>query len=533
MTKTRTTLLGAALALLVAAPALAQTRGGTLRVEHRDNPPSASLLEEATISTVMPFMAIYNNLVMFDPASKQNRLDRIIPELGTSWAWSADGRRLTFKLQDGVKWHDGKPFTSADVKCTWDWLMGKGGTNGLRKNPRKAWYFNLKDVTTNGAQEVSFELFDPQPSLLAMLASGYSAVLPCHVPPGQHRTKPIGTGPFKFEEFRQNEFIRLSRNTEYWKPGLPYLDGIEYTIIANRATAVLAFVAGKYDMTFTSEISPALSKDIKSQRPSAVCHMQSTNTQGNLLVNRDKPPFDNPLVRKAMGLTIDRKAFVQILSQGDNVIGGALLPPPNGVWGMPEDVLSNVPGYGPDLAARREEARKIMQGLGYGPDKMLPLKVSTRNIPVYRDPAVILIDHLKEIYIQGELEVIDTGQWYTRMARKEYSVAMNIQGLSVDDPDVALFETYACGVERNYTNYCNAELEKLYHQQSQMTDVEARRKLVWEIDRKLQEDGARPVIFHDTEATCWQDNVKGIVLPSNSIYNQWRFDTVSLDKPNG
>ena len=95
----------------------------------------------------------------------------------------------------------------------------------------------------------------PQPSLLAMLASGYTPIYPCHVSAAQMRTHPIGTGPFKFVEMKQNESIKLVRNPDYWKKGLPYLDGIEYTIIPNRATAVLAFVAGKVDMTFPTEMT--------------------------------------------------------------------------------------------------------------------------------------------------------------------------------------------------------------------------------------------------------------------------------------
>ena len=202
----------------------------------------------------MPFMAVFNNLVVFDPDSQQNRLDRIVPDLATDWKWSDDGRTLTFKLRDGVKWHDGKPFTSADVKCTWDMLTGKVDGK-MRKNPRKTWWFNLKEITTNGDREVTFHLNEPQPSLLAMLAGGFSPVYPCHVPAAQMRTQPIGTGPFKFVEFKQNELIKLVRNPDYWKPGRPYLDAIEYTIIPNRATAMLAFVAGKFDLTFTAEIA--------------------------------------------------------------------------------------------------------------------------------------------------------------------------------------------------------------------------------------------------------------------------------------
>ena len=105
-----------------------------------------------------------------------------------------------------------------------------------------------------------------------------------------------------------------------------------------------------------------------------------------------------------MALSLDRKAFIDIITDGQGDIGGGMLPPPEGVWGMPPEVLQTLPGYDPDVAKNRAEARKIMEKLGYGPDKRLAVKVSTRNIPAYRDPAVILIDQLKEIYIDAELE---------------------------------------------------------------------------------------------------------------------------------
>ncbi len=510
-------------------PALAQKAGGTLKVTHRDNPPSASIHEEATISTVMPFMSVYNNLVVFDPKTKQNTPEAIVPELATSWKWSEDGTKLTFQLRDGVTWHDGKPFTSADVKCTWDMLKG-GEDSKLRKNPRKSWYFNLNEVTVNGEREVTFNLGRPQPSLLTMLAGGMSPVYPCHIPVAQMRTKPVGTGPFKFVELKQNESTKVVRNPDYWKPGRPYLDAIEFTIIPSRATSVLTFISGKADLTFTAEITPTVMDDIKKQAPQSICEMLPTNTQANLLVNRDKPPFDNEKVRRAMVLSIDRKEFVTIIGHNTNKIGGTMLPAPEGLWGMPADVLSTVSGYGPDIVKNREEGRKIMRELGYSTEKPLKIKLSTRNIPTYRDQAVILIDHLKQVFIQAELEPLETAIWYNRMARKDYSVGMNVQGIGIDDPDVVFYETFACGSERNYTNYCNPELEKLFEQQSRMTDREARKKLVWQIDKTLQEDAARPVIQHDWGATCWQPAVKGLNLAVNTIYNHWRFEDVWIDR---
>jgi peptide/nickel transport system substrate-binding protein len=516
-------------AIGAAAPALAQKQGGTLKIYVMDNPPSASIHEEATISTVMPFMAVYNNLVLFDVTKPKNALDTIVPELAKSWAWDATKTRLTFKLEEGVKWHDGKPFTSKDVKCTFDLVSGLTTSEDFRKNPRRIWYHNVKEVTAAGDNEVTFVLKEPQPSFIALLASGYTPVYPCHVPQRDMRTKPIGTGPFKFAEFKRNESIRLVRNADYWKKGKPYVDAIEWRIIDNRSTRILAFVAGEFDMTFEVDVTIPLLKDVKAKAPNAQCFMRPSGVTTNLIVNPGAPPFDNAQVRKAMALAIDRDAFNKILAEGQGTPGGVMLPAPEGTWGLSAEQLGKLTGYG-DIEKNRAEARKIMEGQGYSAGKQLKVKVSTRNIPVYRDPAVILIDQLKTIHIDGELEVVDSTIWHAKAARKDYSVGLNLTGAGVDDPDVTLVENFACKSERNYTQYCNADVEKLLFSQSKETDAAKRKQLVFEIEQKLAEDVARPIIMHNRGATCWHPHVKGAAVHVNSIYNAWRFDNVWLEK---
>jgi peptide/nickel transport system substrate-binding protein len=508
---------------------MAQKPGGTLVIQHWDSPASMSIHEEATYSVVVPIMGVMNNLVLFRQDKEQNSMENIVPDLAESWSWSEDGKELTFKLRQGVKWHDGKPFTAADVKCTFDLIQGKA-KDKLRGNPRKDWYNNVAEITTNGDYEAVFKLERPQPALLTLLASGYSPIYPCHVSPQQMRQHPIGTGPFKFVEFKPNEHIKVAKNPDYWKPGRPYLDAIEYKIVPNRSTAILGFVAGQYDITWPYTVTPALMRDIKGQRPDAVCEVKTQNGTANLLVNREKPPFDNPELRKALALAIDRQAFIDIMTEGQGKIGGAMLPPPEGLWGMPDEILRTIPGYGPDIEKNRADARKIMEKLGYGPDKPLEVKISTRNVASFRDPAVILIDQLKHIYVNGVLETIETANWHSKVTRKDYTIGMNNTGSGVDDPDQQFFENYACGSPRNYSAYCNPEIDKKFVEQSIMTDQEKRKKLVWEIDKQLQEDGARPIIFHTRNATCLQPYVKGVTLMVNSIYNGWRFEDAWLDK---
>src|SRR6516164_5931575 len=389
----------------------AQKSGGVLRIYHRDSPASMSIHEEATNSVSIPMMAVFNNLVLYDQHKAQNSLDTIAPDLAESWSWNEEGTPLTFKLREGIKWHDGRPFTSADVKCTWDLLTGHAAQR-LRLNPRKSWWNNLREIATDGPAAATFVLKRPQPAILALIASGYTPIYPCHVPPRDMRQHPI--------------------------------------------------VAGKFDLTFPYELTVPLLKDVKSQAPQAVCDLASANNSVNLQVNREAPPFDNPELRRALALALDRKSFIDILAEGQGDIGGAMLSPPAGVWGMPPDLLATVPGYAPDVAKNRGAAREIMSKLGYGPDKRLSIKVAARNIPNYRDPAIILIDQLKDIWIDGELDPIETANWFPKVARKDYQIGLNNTGSGVDDPDQQFFENYGCGSERNYTGYCNAELEKLF-----------------------------------------------------------------------
>jgi peptide/nickel transport system substrate-binding protein len=521
--------IGLLLVLTVAGPAWAQKPGGILKMQHWDSPASMSIHEEATYSVVVPMMGVMNNLVMYKQDVPQNTQQSIVPDLAESWSWNDDNTRLTFKLRPGVKWHDGRPFTANDVKCTWDLLRGEGEAR-LRLNPRKEWWQNVERVTADSNLEATFQLKRPQPALLTLLASGYSPIYPCHVPPAQMRQRPIGTGPFKFAEFKPNESIKVAKNPDYWKPGRPYLDGIDYTIIPNRATAMLSFIGGKFDMTFPFEVSIPMLKDVKNQAPQAICELAPGNASTNLIMNRDNPPFNNPDLRKALAYAIDRKSFIDILAEGQGDVGGAMQPLPAGQWGLPTEMLQTLPGYGPDVEKNRDEARKIMQSLGYGPDKHLSVKVSARNIPIFRDPAVILIDQLKPIWIDGELDPVDTATWFPKVARHDYQIGQNNTGSGVDDPDQMFYENYGCGSERNYTGYCNRDLEQLFEKQSTEADQEKRKRLVWDIDKKLQEDGARPIVYHFRAATCWQPQLKGVTIMVNSQYNGWRMEDWWLDR---
>jgi peptide/nickel transport system substrate-binding protein len=170
-----------------------------------------------------------------------------------------------------------------------------------------------------------------------------------------------------------------------------------------------------------------------------------------------------------------------------------------------------------------------MQRLGYGPHNRLKIKMSTRDLPSYRDPAVILIDQLKEVYIDGELETVYLTAYFPKIRRKDFTVGLNLQ-TSGPDPDPILDLFYGCGSSLNWDGYCNPQVDRLIEQQSIEADMDRRKQLVWAIERKLAEDGARPIIFYSRGGTCWQPYVKGLTIMVNSMFNGNRREDIWLDK---
>lgn len=503
--------------------------GGILNATHLGDLPSLSIHEEATISTVWPMMPCYNNLVLFDPLKKQESLETIIGELAESWEWQDEGKNLVFYLRKGVRWHDGQSFSAKDVQYTFNLVREVPGmTARLRVNPRKLWYDNVISIDTPDEATVVFRLKQPQPSLLMLLASGYSPIYPAHVPPTRLRTRCTGTGPFKMKTYRPGEVLELEKNPDYFIEGRPYLDGIRYILIKDRATRTAALQAGQVDIAFPFDTTKTIAETLKQTNPEMVIIETSQNVNDNILINFERPPFNDPKLRRAVNLAIDRKAYVQAVYQGGALIGAAMLPKPYGVWGLPEEEVIQLPGFG-DPVQQKEEARKILAELGYGPDNPLKVTLSVRAIVSYVDLGNFVIDQLKQVGIEATLEQIETGVWHPKITRKDYTLAANLTGIGVDDPDANYFENFKCGSPRNYSGYCNEEVDKMIVEQSQTLDPVKRLKLVHEIDKKLQIDGARPLLGWRLDYFSMWPYVKNLV-PHQSIYNYGRMQEVWLDR---
>ena len=518
---------------LIAAPVEAQTpkpkRGGILNSVLTEDPPGLLVHESATISNVWPMSPCYSNLVIFDPLKPLDSAETVIPELAEKWSWQDNYRNLVFFLRKNVRWHDGRPFTSADVKYTFDAVREAPDSVGkLRTSPRKDWYANVEAIEAPEPHTVVFRLKRPQPSLLLMFASGYSPVFPAHVPVADLRQRCVGTGPFRQKEYLRGQLIELERNPTYFVPDRPYLDGIRYTIIRERGTRLAALQAGRIDAFMPLEMTKAMADAARAQAPSLVITEVGQNGSDNVILNHKRAPFDNPAVRRAVNLALDRNAYVRGVRQNGAVTGAALMPKPLGFWGLPEPELRTLAGYR-DPAQDKAEAKRLLAGAGHGPDKPLRVDLVTRTLPIYLDLASFVVDQLRLIGMEATIKQLDTAAWFPALSRRDFQIGANLTAGGFDDPDAYLFENYKCGSPRNYTDYCSEEMDRLIDQQSQELDRAKRLKLVADIQRKLEADVARPMLGWRKEYFARWPYVKNLV-PHNALYNYGRMQEVWLDK---
>ena len=523
--------------LLLTAPAAGQApasregkHGGVLRLVHREDLPQGfAIHESATNSVTWPAMPCYSNLVVFDQLKPIGRIETIVPELADRWSWQDNYRNLVFFLRKDARWHDGQPVTSKDVKFTFDLVReAKDAPTKLRLNPRKDWYANVEAIEAPDPYTVVFRLKRPQPSLVAMLASGYSPVIPAHVPLAEHRSRCVGSGPFKFKEWKRGQYVELVKNPDYFVKGRPYLDGVRYIIVVERGTRVAALQTGQVDVAFPGDTTVAIAEQLRASVPRMVFTETATNVTENLLLNTKRPPFDNIKVRRALSLAIDRPAYVKAVHSGSAIVGAAMAPKPWGAWGLLQKDTIQLPGYGKG-EEEKVRARRLLAEAGFTPANPLRIEMSTRAIAIYLDFASFVISEFKQVGVEAALKQIETAQWHPLATRRAFQMAANLTGLGVDDPDANFYENFSCGSPRNYGDYCNEEVGRLIDQQSQEIDTQKRLALVWQIQKKLEEDAARPVMGWRVDRFAQHPYVKNLI-PNQVTYNCCRLQEVWLDK---
>lgn len=331
-------------------------------------------------------------------------LDTVMPELAEKWSWQDGYRNLVFFLRKGVRWYDGQPRTARDVKFTFDMVReALDATAKLRINPRKDWYSNVEAIEGRT------------------------------FPPAELRTRCVGTGPFRLKEWKRGEYIDFTKNPDYLVKGRPYLDGIRYLVVTERGTRTAALQAGRADAASPLDGSPPIADQLRAAVPKMVVTKVGAGVADNLLLNITRPPFNNPRVRRALSLAIDRQAFVKAVLQGAGIPGAALAPPPIGFWGLGARDL---------VTGDKAQAKQLLAEAGYTAATPLKLEVVTRNLALHTDMSAFVLNELRQVGIDVTPRSIEPVEWFGIAARKEYQMGANISGYSTDDPDSNFFEHY-------------------------------------------------------------------------------------------
>ena len=478
-------------------------------------------LQQGTGSTFEVLIQLHNNLIMTHPYDNQV----VVQDLAHSWDLSADATSITFHLREGVKWHDGTPFTSADPKATFDRVLFNGKVFGSEEEGA---FLNGSSIQ---AFFKSFEAPDdltfiailqgPTPAAaIKILADGVNVVEPKHIIEKdpinalKDDPMPIGTGPFRLTEEPSDLLWKYERNPDYFKPGLPYLDGIESHVILDvqaRATAVLTQKLHWNNPSSYSAILPAMATDLAGQ-DSGLRHITVPTTLWDFFVmNMKRPPFDDIRVRQAFSEAIDRDAFLLVGGLGNQNGRAGLAIWPESPWAVPKAMRETFIGYGPDMEVRRENARKLLAE--YEAEKgtidwsKVPYQIPTQHVG--GENGEIIQSLMKKVGVDLVLKPVEQVSAWGNQVDGNFNMSGMIGATDFDDPTEALAKVYVTGASFGFHAVGDPEIDRLFEEQKFEQDTEKRKKIVWEIERLgAEQAGTLFLVWKNTER-LQRDFVKG------------------------
>ncbi len=439
-----------------------------------------------------------------------SKFPEIEGDLAKSWTVSPDKLTYTFTLNEGVKFHDGTPFTSADIKATYDRM--RNPPQGVVSN-RRATFSDIDTIETPNANTVVFKLKAVNSSMLDHFASPWNTVYSAKdiaADPASPRTKINGTGPFTFVEHVKGSHVSGKRNDDYFKKGLPYLDSYRGVFTLQAAAMLNALQGGQVLAEFRG-ISPAERDRLVSAMGDKLRIEESSWTL-NLLVafNVEKPPFNDVRVRRALLLAVDRWGGSQGLSKISTLrsVGGVVRP--GSPLATPEAELVKLPGFGKDIKAARAEARKLLKEAG---QENLKFVLWNRNLAMPYTPAgIFLVDQWRQIGVEVEHKQSDTAPYTAALVAGNYEVAIDFSNLFNDDPTLSLTKYLSHkGNPLNMTRANDPEIDKLYDQQLREGDPEKRKAFIRALEKRAFEQGyQQPLLW-------WHR-----IVPSHKVVMGWK-----------
>ena len=486
--------LAAVTMAIATTPVWAQTpkSGGTLDFAVSAEPPNYDCHAQSSFAFIHPVRPHYSTLLKFDGPN----YPKVTGDLAESWTEAPDGLTYTFKLRDGVKFHDGSAFSSEDIRATYDRLRKPPeGVRSLRVES----YADIASIETPDANTVVFKLSKKNASMLANFASPWDCVYSAaklKEDPKFPERHVMGTGPFTFVEHQAGSHWIGKKFDGYFQKGKPYLDGFRAVFIGG-APMVNALAAGQVLAEFRGHSPADRDRLVKALGDKAVVLESPWVCSLVVNFNTKKKPFDDARVRRALSLAVDRWAGAEALQKIALVrhVGGVLRPGYE-LATSPEE-LAKLPGFSHDIKASREEARKLLKEAGA--DK-LNFKLTNRNVAMpYTPVGVFLIDQWRQIGLNVQHEQLETRLYMAAQQRDNptYDAALDYNCDFMDEPNLQLLKYVSADRSAlNYAGHVDRKLDELYDKQSGELDKTKRAEIVREFESHLlQEAYAVPAIW--------------------------------------
>lgn len=513
--KFRDLLAAGAAATFLATPATAQDEpkhGGILThvVEAETN--TYDCHASGTSFTIQAVAPNYSTLLRFNPKN----YDEVIGDLAESWDVSDDGLVWTFKLHDGVTFHDGSTFDAEDMKATWEKIVNP--PEGI-VSVRQARYSNIENIEVLDPLTIRFTLSEYNSAMETLFASPWNCVYSAEdlaKDPNFYATHVNGTGPFKFVEHVPGSHWKTVRFDDYFREGLPYLDGIDVTFL--RGPGVITALAGGQVMGTFFLIAPQDAARVKDARGDDVVVQDADNYIINLLdVNTKKPPFDDPRVRKALNLAIDRKEGSQVLPKITILRGYGTMLPPGSEYALPESEFEKLPGLYPSIEESRAEARRLLEEAGVPNLKFTLLNRSLRH--PWEPLGIFLADQFRKTGIEVEIQSVDTGTYFSMLNSGNYDVALDFNNTTTSLPAEVLSK-YLPGNPSDYTFQGeDPEMTELYNKIVRSRDDTEIKELSAEFQRRVFETNAIIPMFWSFRPVVLDARVKGWKVAPSTVIN--------------
>src|SRR6185369_16673231 len=513
----------------LAAPEPNPKRGGVLRYGITMRPPHFDVHQSGTINSLGSQGCMFDNLVRRDPRDSGKT---IIPDLAHSWEISKDGKTYTFHLRKGVQFHDGAELTSEDVKATFDRIAKPPQGISI---PRSTLFAAVEEITAPDKNVVVFKLSAPRPPdfIMGALASGWNGIVRKKtLDDNQGNLRRVadipGTGPFKSQRRVENEVWVMEKWKNYWNKGLPYLDGVEfYHALPFSPELGSALLSGRID--YARLLDPGSLRKVKSTQGMSGTDFYQSVIQATWM-NNTKKPMDDPRVRRAFHLVLDKPVLVDVVKDiAPMMVGGFIYPFSS--FATPTAELSKRLGYQPDPTASIKEAKALMKAAGY--EKGISgLDYLVREVASFKLWSQAIQAMLQQtLNVQSNIRTAVESVWFDDVRTGKFDLAIGAIVSTLLDPSDYFNAWYGKGGPQNYSSWDNPKFIALLPQIDTEIDPKKRLDLIRQAEMIMEEDPPLLPMSWEKINDGWYNYVKGH-NPKDyfGIYDVVRFDTFWLDK---